>query len=212
MRSRSRHPYRCPRAASLSRVDFYRSDSLVETAHSFGEEGTADAARTIPVEAIIESGRSDDFIRVVARLSDGREREDAQLLQGANYQSEIDIQLAQFQVLVTDRDGNPVGGLSPEDFEIREDRRKLPAVALHTSYDVPLVLGLAIDSSDSMLAAWGRLKYIARTFSRDRGGGGRPRISRRLRRHGASDPAPHGGRTAAVRAARLPDPDGRHRP
>lgn len=153
-----------PRAASLSRVDFYRSDSLVETVHSFGEEGTAGAARTIPVEAIIESGRSDDFIRVVARLSDGREREDAQLLQGASYQNEIDIQLAQFQVLVTDRDGNPVGGLSPEDFEIREDRRKLPAVALHTSYDVPLVLGLAIDSSDSMLAAWGRLKYIARTF------------------------------------------------
>ena len=128
------------------------------------KKGPPGAARTIPVEAIIESGRSDDFIRVVARLSDGREREDAQLLQGANYQSEIDIQLAQFQVLVTDRDGNPVGGLSPEDFEIREDRRKLPAVALHTSYDVPLVLGLAIDSSDSMLAAWGRLKYIARTF------------------------------------------------
>ena len=153
-----------PRAATLERVEFYRSESLVEAAHSFGEEGSPGPARTIPVEAVIRSGRSDDFIRVVAKLSDGREREDAQLLQESDYRSEIDIQLAQFQVLVTDGDGNPVSGLSPEDFEIREDGRKLPAVTLHTSYDVPLVLGLAIDSSDSMLPAWGRLKYIARTF------------------------------------------------
>ena len=153
-----------PRAATLERVEFYRSDFLVEAAHSFGDEGAPGAARTIPVEAVIQSGRSDDFIRVVAKLSDGREREDAQLLQESDYRSEIDIQLAQFQVLVTDGDGNPVSGLSPEDFEIREDGRKLPAVTLHTSYDVPLVLGLAIDSSDSMLPAWGRLKYIARTF------------------------------------------------
>ena len=153
-----------PRAATLERVEFYRSDFLVEAAHSFGEEGAPGAARTIPVETVIQSGRSDDFIRVVAKLSDGREREDAQLLQESDYRSEIDIQLAQFQVLVTDGDGNPVSGLSPEDFEIREDGRKLPAVTLHTSYDVPLVLGLAIDSSDSMLPAWSRLKYIARTF------------------------------------------------
>lgn len=153
-----------PRAATLERVEFYRGDYLVEAAHSFGEEGAPGAARTIPVEAVIQSGRSDDFIRVVAKLSDGREREDAQLLQESDYRSEIDIQLAQFQVLVTDGDGNPASGLSPGDFEIREDGRKLPVVALHTSHDVPLVLGLAIDSSDSMLPAWSRLKYIARTF------------------------------------------------
>jgi Ca-activated chloride channel family protein len=153
-----------PRAATLERVEFYRGDFLVEAAHTFGEEAAPGAARTFAVGTVIQSGRSDDFIRVVAKLSDGREREDAQLLQGSDYQSEIDIQLAQFQVLVTDGDGNPVSGLSPEDFEIREDGRKRPAVALHTSVDVPLVLGLAIDSSDSMLPAWSRLKYIARTF------------------------------------------------
>ena len=132
--------------------------------HTFGEDGAPGAARTIPVEALIEGGRPDDFIRVVAKLADGREREDAELLQGADYQSEIDIQLVQFQVLVTDRDGNPVSGLSPEDFEIRENGRKRAAVTLHTAYDVPLVLGLAIDSSDSMLSTWSRLKYIARRF------------------------------------------------
>ncbi len=153
-----------PRAATLEQVEFYRSDLLVEAVRNFGGQAAAGAPRTIQVDALIDGGLPDDFIRVVAKLADGREREDAQLLQGSEYQSEIDIQLAQFQVLVTDRDGNPVSGLSPEDFEIREDGRSRPAVALRTAYDVPLVLGLAIDSSDSMLPTWSRLKYIARNF------------------------------------------------
>ncbi len=153
-----------PRSATLERVEFYRSDDLVAATHTFGEGGAPGVARTIPVEALIEDGRPDDFIRVVATLADGREREDAELLQGAEYQSEIDVQLAQFQVLVTDRDGNPAGGLSPEDFAIREKGRKRQAVGVHTARDVPLVLGLAIDSSDSMLSTWRRLKRIARGF------------------------------------------------
>lgn len=153
-----------PRAATLEQVEFYRSDLLVEAVRNFGDQAAAGAPRTIQVDAVIDGSLPDDFIRVVAKLADGREREDAQLLQGSQYQSEIDIQLAQFQVLVTDRDGNPVSGLSREDFEIREDGRSRPAVALHTAYDVPLVLGLAIDSSDSMLPTWSRLKYIARNF------------------------------------------------
>lgn len=153
-----------PRAATLEGVDFYRSDLLVEAVHDFGREAAAGVARTIQVEALIDGGLPDDFIRVVAKLVDGREREDAQLLQGSDYQSEIDIQLVQFQVLVTDGDGNPVSGLSPGDFEMLENDRSGPAAALHTAYDVPLVLGLAIDSSDSMLPTWTRLKFIARSF------------------------------------------------
>lgn len=153
-----------PRAATLERVEFYRSEHLVSATSSFGAEGAPGAARIVSVEALIKDGRPDDFIRVVAELADGRKREHAQLLQGADYQSEIDIQLIQFQVLVTDRDGNPASGLSPEDFAIREKGKKRQAVGIHTARDVSLVLGLAIDSSDSMLPTWGRLKRIARGF------------------------------------------------
>ena len=153
-----------PRTATLERIEFYRSDLLAEVRRDFGHEASTAVARTIRVEALIEGGLPGDFVRVVARLADGREREDAQILQGADYQNEIDIQLVQFQVLVTDRDGNPVSGLSPDDFELRENGRLRPAVNLHTAHDVPLVLGLAVDSSDSMLPTWNRLKYIVRSF------------------------------------------------
>ena len=62
--------------------------------------------------------------------------------------------MIQLQLLVTDRDGNPVSGLKPQHFEIREDGRKRLVENLHTAHDVPLVLGLAIDTSDSIAPVW----------------------------------------------------------
>lgn len=153
-----------PRSTSLERVEFYLSQQLAETMNDFGEEAASGAARTISVEALLEDARPEDFIRVVAKLRGGPEREDAKLLQGADYQGEIDVQLVQLQVLVTDRYGDPATGLLPEDFEIRENGRVRPAEDIYAARDVPLVLGLAIDSSGSMLPTWSRLKYIVRGF------------------------------------------------
>lgn len=55
-------------------------------------------------------------------------------------------------------------GLQPEDFEIREDRRKRPVLNLHTALDVPLVLGLAIDLSDSMVPIWHQVREVSARF------------------------------------------------
>ncbi|MDE2690104.1 MAG: VWA domain-containing protein [Acidobacteriota bacterium] len=153
-----------PRSATLERVAFYRGERLAEAVRRFGDDAAPRVPRTIPVDALMEYGSSDDFVRVVATLKGGRELEDAQLLQGAEYQDEIDIQLIQLQLLVSDRDGSPVRGLRPEDFEIREDRRKRPVHDLHTALDVPLVLGLAIDLSDSMVPIWHQVREVSARF------------------------------------------------
>ena len=154
-----------PRSATLERVEFYRSEQLVSATDRFGPAiETAAAARAIPINALIEDAGPNDFVRVIARLADGREREDAELLESGDHHGEIDVQLVQLQVLVTDRDDNPVSGLRPEDFQIREKGKRLPAEHLHTARDVPLVLGLAIDSSGSMAPVWRHLKYVAGSF------------------------------------------------
>ena len=153
-----------PRAAALQRVDFYRSENLAATRDDFGSGTGAAAAGAIPVEALIKNVSAEDFVRVRARLADGRELEDAELLQGSDYQDEIDVQLVQLQLLVVDERGNPVSGLKPDDFEIREGGVRLPVEALYTATDVPLVLGLAIDSSESMLPIWSQLTYVAASF------------------------------------------------
>lgn len=153
-----------PWSAHLERVEFYRNESLVATLEDFGEAGRARPPQTIRVEALFEDPQPNDFVRVKAKLADGRELEDAQLLEQGDFQAEIDVHLVQIQVLVTDREGNPVGVLSPEDFEIREGARRINPERLHTAHDVRLLLGLAIDSSESMRPAWVHLRHVARSF------------------------------------------------
>jgi len=153
-----------PRSATLERVEFYRGERLVEALRNFGEETATGAPRTIAVDSLMEWVPADGFVRVVARLADGREWEDAELLQGAEHRGEIDVQLVQLQVLVTDRDGNPASALRPEDFQVRENGEKRPVEGLHQSGDVPLVLGLAIDSSSSMLAIRDRVIAVSAGF------------------------------------------------
>ena len=153
-----------PRAAALERVAFYRGDHPVATFDDLDPAADRGEARTIPVDALIEGISPGDFVRVTAQLADGREMEDAELLQGAEHRGEIDVQLVQLQVLVVDRDGDPVGDLKAEDFEIRENGAWRPAENLHVSDDVPLVLGVAIDSSESMYFVWRHLHNVVRTF------------------------------------------------
>ncbi len=153
-----------PRTAALRRVDFHRGQERVKTVRDFGDQAASGVARTVFVEAEMEYGPADGFVRVTATLADGRSMEDAEILQGADYRSEIDVQLVQLQLLVTDRKGNPVSGLAPGDFEIREGGRRYPPEALLSARDVPLVLGLAIDSSDSMLRIWNEVTDVAANF------------------------------------------------
>ena len=153
-----------PRSATLERVDFYRSESLVATRDDFDSGTGAGTAGRTQVEALIQDVSTHDFVRVRARLADGRELEDAELLKGAEYQDEIDVQLVQLQVLVVDGRGDPVPDLKPDDFEVREGGVELPVEALFTATDVPLVLGFAIDSSESMLPIWRQLRHVASAF------------------------------------------------
>lgn len=153
-----------PRTATLERVTFYRSDHPVATLDDLDPGANRGEARVIPVDTLIEGISPGDFVRVTAQLADGRQMEDAELLQGAEHRSEIDVQLVQLQLLVVDRKGKPVGNLTADDFEIRENRVWHPAENLHISDDVPLVLGVAIDSSESMHFVWRQLHTVVRAF------------------------------------------------
>jgi VWFA-related protein len=153
-----------PRTAVLAGVEVYRSERLVATFDDRDWGRERQGTHTVRVDALVEDIDPGDFVRVVARLADGREQEDAELLQGAEYSGEIDVQLVQLQILAVDRIGEPVSDLQPGDFEIRESGERRPVENLHVSNDVPLVLGIAIDSSGSMGTVWRRLHTVVRTF------------------------------------------------
>ena len=153
-----------PRTAVLARVEVYRSERLVTTFDDRDWGRERQGTHMVRVDALVEDVDAGDFVRVVARLADGREQEDAELLQGAEYSGEIDVQLVQLQILAVDRNGEPVSDLQPGDFEIRESGEIRPVENLQVSNDVPLVLGIAIDSSGSMGTVWRRLHTVVRTF------------------------------------------------
>jgi VWFA-related protein len=153
-----------PRAETLERVEFYRTEELVAVFEHFEGQPGPSGVRNVVADVPTSGASPQDFIRVVARLGDGRELEDVELLQGAEFSSEIDVQLVQLQVLVVDRAGNPVAGLRPEDFEVREDGATRQVENLYVSNDVPLSLGLAIDSSGSMEPIWRQTNAIAAAF------------------------------------------------
>lgn len=153
-----------PRTAALASVEFYRGERRVAAYDGPDLRERHDESRTISVDAVVENTSPGDFVRVAARLADGRELEDAELLRGSEYKSEIDVHLVQLQVLAVDRDGKPISGLKPEDLEIRENGVRRPVEDLHVAGDVPLVLGLAVDSSESMGPVWHQLQGVVRSF------------------------------------------------
>lgn len=153
-----------PRSETLDRVEFYRTDRLVASFDDFEGEAGPSGVRTVAADIPTSDVTPQDFVRVVARLAGGSELEDVELLQGAQFSSEIDVQLVQVQVLVVDRNGNPIGDLKPEDFEVRENGEQRQVENLHVSNDIPLSLGLAIDSSGSMEPIWRQTNAIAEAF------------------------------------------------
>ncbi len=116
-----------------------------------------------------------EFVRIVLHLADGRRLEDVRLLDGSGFSDRVDVHLRQVQVVVTDADSRPLQDLEAREFELWEEGEKKPVAGLFLPDDVSLVLGLALDSSGSMLPIWRQTQEAARLFlqstltERDRG-------------------------------------------
>ena len=91
-----------------------------------------------------------DFVRVVAVFADGSEVEDARLVEGAT--ERVEVNLVQVFAVVTDRDGKPRRDLTRDDFQLKLAGRQQPIDRFAPAEEVPLVLGLVIDTSGSMWA------------------------------------------------------------
>jgi Ca-activated chloride channel family protein len=106
----------------------------------------------------------EDYLRAVAVLEDGTAVEDARPLAflvepdgaarptgaGSAFGEHVEVRLLELYAVATDRRGRQVRGLGPEDFRVLLDGRALPVEHFREAHQVPLALGLLVDSSDSM--------------------------------------------------------------
>ena len=128
-----------PPGERLSRLEFYRNVDLAAT------------VTEAPFEAVIEAADGPgDFVRVLAVLVTGESLEDAQILAPGIISERVEVNLVEVYAVVTDRGGSPVTDLTSERFSLRQGRREIPIDRFALADEVPLVLGLIVDSSESM--------------------------------------------------------------
>ena len=153
-----------PRGGRLAEMRFYVKDRLAATA-------TGEPFRR---EVLVPVGDPETFLRVEAQLVDGRIAEDVVFLNRPGLSARIGVELVQLYVVATDRSGQPVRDLEATEFSIFEDDRAQELESFRVAFDLPLTLGLAIDTSSSLFLRMPDVKRAATSFldsleaSRDR--------------------------------------------
>jgi Ca-activated chloride channel family protein len=130
-----------PPDAVLDRVEVYRNEELIST------------LRQPPWTARLpQAGESSpsDYVRVLAVLRDGRSLEDVRLLAAGTPGERVEVNLVELFAVVTNPDGKPIENLGPEDFRITWNGRRQEVERFQVADDVPLTLGLLVDTSGSM--------------------------------------------------------------
>ena len=107
------------------------------------------------------------YVRVVAILDDGTLAEDVLFMNGPAVASErLEVNLVELFAVVTDKNDRPVRGLGESEFEVREDGIVQDITLFSDASDLPITLGMAIDSSASMFVKLPSVQQAASDFLR----------------------------------------------
>ncbi len=140
----------------LDRVLFFWNNQPVATVYS----------EPFRQRVLIDKDKPVGYVRVVALLDDGTVAEDVAFMNGPAQGEQLEVNLVELYVVVTDESGRPVRGLKQEEFKVREDGVPQDIATFSDASDLPLTLGMAIDSSASMFVKLPRVQNAASEFLR----------------------------------------------
>ena len=91
------------------------------------------------------------MLRATAVTDDGKEANDIKMLRGPSMTVEsVRVDVVQLHVSALDKSGHFVKGLAKEDFTVKEDGKPQPMTGFEVAENLPLTIGLVVDSSGSM--------------------------------------------------------------
>jgi VWFA-related protein len=91
------------------------------------------------------------MLRATAVSEDGKEANDIKMLRGPSMTVEsVRVDVVQLHVAAMDKDAHFVRGLGKESFAIKEDGRPQAMTGFEVAENLPLTIGLVVDSSGSM--------------------------------------------------------------
>ncbi len=90
------------------------------------------------------------YLTVQAVLDDGAKAEAVRYMRAPANMSQVDVNLVEMYVAATDRSGNLVRDMKQEDFEILEGGKPQEIVKFELVQNLPLTIGILVDTSGSM--------------------------------------------------------------
>ncbi|HYH06749.1 MAG TPA: VWA domain-containing protein [Thermoanaerobaculia bacterium] len=108
-----------------------------------------------------------EFVRASATDETGYEASDLLFLSGERYIEEIEVNLVELPVTVTDAAGVPVANLLEKDFTIFENSKPQKISSFNFASNLPISVGLLLDHSGSMEKRMADAKKAASDFFKD---------------------------------------------
>ena len=143
-----------PEEKKIDKVEFLVDDQLLETLTRPPWHVTLDLPRSSSAGVL-------HYVTVAVVLEDGTRAEDVRFLSQPDYLEEVDVD---FVELYTSVDGDAARSLQQADFTILEDKRPQQIRKFELVVDLPLTIGITIDTSGSMIEALGEAKRSAIGF------------------------------------------------
>ncbi|HVS14416.1 MAG TPA: VWA domain-containing protein [Thermoanaerobaculia bacterium] len=146
-----------PEERQVAKVEFYVNEELVAVRE-------APPWRTTVEVPPVRSQEDVAYLTVVAELDDGARAEDVRFLNVPSFMDEVEVDLVELYTTVTDRSNRLVRGLESDRFQVFEDGRPQRIVKFELVEDLPLTIGITIDTSGSMIEALGEARRAAVGF------------------------------------------------
>jgi Ca-activated chloride channel family protein len=146
-----------PPGRKIEKMEFYSNETKVATLYQPPWE------QVVPVQ----KGGSLGYVRVVGTLDDGLVAEDLRYVNAPKYISEVNVDAVELYTTVT-QGNRPVTGLTKDNFRVFEDGQPQTIAQFEHVTNLPISVGVAIDTSASMIenlpeAEKAALEFIDRT-------------------------------------------------
>lgn len=143
-----------PDGRRVERVEFRLNDELVDTVEKPPWQ----------TGLVVDAGAEMSYVVATAYLDNGRRAEEVRFLNAPEHLERVDVNLVELYTAVTDRNGRVQGNLTESDFEVYENGRRQEIVKFELVRNLPLTVGISIDTSGSMVQSIGEAKRAAVAF------------------------------------------------
>ena len=145
------------------------SDGELERLELFWNEEPLTTLHEAPYETSVVLNASERFgyLRALATLTDDSQAEDIQFVNSPQFGTVVKVTAIELPITVLDNQGNPVEDLTLEDFTVFEDKVEQTISHFSLHRDLPVRMGIVIDTSGSMTDTLPTVQRVVMGFLRD---------------------------------------------